>query len=122
MRAPKMPADWNKAIPSDDDVDWQSARLFPVAGIGGPDEQERRSTSALLAVLRIVKEFGRDITSRLGAPSGSIRTYTEVTFGHDDEAVRPDGVIRIRRGQREWVALVEVKTSDGRLRGGDQGR
>jgi hypothetical protein len=115
VRAPKMPAAWNKAIPSDDDVDWQSARLFPVAGIGGPDEQERRSTSALLAVLRIVKEFGRDITSRLGAPSGSIRTYTEVTFGHDDEAVRPDGVIRIRRGQREWVALVEVKTSDGRL-------
>jgi hypothetical protein len=51
----------------------------------------------------------------VGAPGGSMRTYTEVTFGHDDEAVRPDGVIRIKRGQREWVALVEVKTADGRL-------
>jgi hypothetical protein len=30
---------------------WQPARLIPVAGIRGQDEQERRATSALLAVL-----------------------------------------------------------------------
>lgn len=115
VRAPKMPAAWNRTIPADSDVEWQVARLFPVAGIGGSEEQERRATSALLAVMAMVRDFGRDITSRLGAPAGNLHAFTEVAFGHDDEAVRPDGVLRIKRGQREWRALVEVKTSDGRL-------
>lgn len=115
IRAPKMLAAWNRSIPADSEVEWQSARLFPIAGIGGAEEQERRATSALLAVMSIVRDFGRDLTSRFGAPSGPVHSFTEVTFGHDDEAVRPDGVLRVTRGQREWSALVEVKTSDGRL-------
>ena len=39
------------------DEKWQRARLFPVTGIGNPNEQERRGTSVLLAVLSSVKEF-----------------------------------------------------------------
>ncbi|MEJ7650074.1 MAG: TerD family protein [Nakamurella sp.] len=114
-RAPKLPTDWDRTIPADTDTDWQRARLFPVAGIGGAEEQERRATSALLAVLGIVKEFGRSITARVGAPAGAVTTFIEVPFGLDEQAYRPDGVITVKRGQREWRALVEVKTSEGRL-------
>ncbi|WP_353648525.1 TerD family protein [Nakamurella sp. A5-74] len=114
-RAPKLPTDWDRTIPADTDADWQRARLFPVAGIGGAEEQERRATSALLAVLGIVREFGRAVTARVGAPAGAVTTFIEVPFGLDEQAYRPDGVITVKRGQREWRALVEVKTSDGKL-------
>ena len=115
-RAPRMPADWGATIPTDDGTDWQQARLFPVAGIGGGEEQERRATSALLAVMTLVKEFGRVLTARCGAPSGPLETFIEVPFGHEEEAYRPDGVLRVKRGQRTWQALVEVKTAVGKLK------
>ncbi len=38
---------------------WLAARLIPTSGINGADEQERRATSALLAVMSAVREFGR---------------------------------------------------------------
>ena len=92
------------------DEKWQRARLFPVTGIGNPNEQERRGTSVLLAVLSSVKEFGRALTTRCGAPAGSIETFIEVPFELNGANCRPDGLIRVRRGQRTWTALVEVKT------------
>jgi hypothetical protein len=49
---------------------WHQARLIPTSGISGAEEQERRGTSALLAVLTSVREFGRAITGPLGAPTG----------------------------------------------------
>jgi stress response protein SCP2 len=114
-RAPRLPADWNASIPASDGNDWQPARLFPVAGIGAGEEQERRATSALLAVMTMVREFGAALVSKCGGPRGAITTYIEVPFGQDEEAYRPDGVIQVTRGQRTWTALVEVKTSSGRL-------
>ncbi len=114
-RAPRLPADWNASIPANDGTDWQPARLFPVAGIGAGEEQERRATSALLAVMSTVREFGAALTARCGAPKGNLVTYVEVPFGQDEEAYRPDGVLRITRGQKTWTALVEVKTSTGKL-------
>jgi hypothetical protein len=93
-----------------DEEDWQPARLIPVSGISGAEEQERRGVSALLAVLGSVREFGRAITGQLGAPSGSIETYIEVPFQLGERQVRPDGLIRVMRGKKEWTALVEVKT------------
>jgi len=90
--------------------DWQPARLIPVSGISGADEQERRGVSALLAVLSSVREFGRAITSQLGAPAGPISTYIEVPFQLGDRTVRPDGLIQVIRGKQTWTALVEVKT------------
>jgi hypothetical protein len=92
-----------------DDKRWQPARLFPITGIGGADEQERRGCSALLAVIQSVREFGRSLTSRCGAPAGNIETFIEVPFVKDGAKFRPDGVIRVTRGRRSWVALVEVK-------------
>jgi hypothetical protein len=93
-----------------DDADWEIARLIPVSGINGADEQERRGSSALLAVLASVKEFGRAITVPLGAPAGAIESFIEVPFQLGDRTVRPDGVIRVSRGKQVWTALVEVKT------------
>lgn len=114
-RAPRFPADWEASIPAVDGNDWQPARLFPVAGIGNGEEQERRATSALLATMRMVREFGAALVAKCGGPRGTIATYIEVPFGQDEEAYRPDGVIEVTRGQRTWTALVEVKTASGRL-------
>jgi hypothetical protein len=90
---------------------WNEARLIPTSGISGAEEQERRATSALLAVLGSVKEFGRAITGPLGAPAGTIRTYIEVPFALGEKRCYPDGLIRVSRGTRSWTCLVEVKTA-----------
>lgn len=94
---------------------WHAARLIPTSGIGGADEQERRATSALLAVMIAVKEFARTLTIPLGAPAGHLEAFIEVPFQLGDRTVIPDGLLRVRRGQRTWTALVEVKTGDNLL-------
>jgi hypothetical protein len=94
---------------------WQPARLIPVSGITGPDEQERRGVSALLAVVASVREFGRALTSRFGAPAGAIETYIEVPFLLGERHCRPDGLIRVTRGSKTWTVLVEVKTGKNTL-------
>lgn len=94
---------------------WHAARLIPTSGISGAEEQERRATSALLAVMAAVREFGRAVTTPLGAPAGTIETFIEVPFDVEGRKVFPDGLVRVRRGQRTWVALVEVKTGTNAL-------
>lgn len=94
---------------------WHEARLIPTSGINGPDEQERRATSALLAVMSSVREFGRVITQPLGAPAGQLRTYIEVPFLLGESRIYPDGLIRVSRGAKTWTALVEVKTGTNQL-------
>lgn len=89
---------------------WQQARLIPTSGISGAPEQERRATSALLAVMSAVKEYGRALTKGLGAHAGDIETFIEVELELDGKKVIPDGLIRVTRGSRVWIALVEVKT------------
>lgn len=99
-----------------DDELWHAARLIPTSGIKGAEEQERRATSALLAVIAAVKEFGRTITTRMGAPAGQIECYIEVPFALGDDEVQPDGLIRVARGKRVWNCLVEVKTGGNTLK------
>ena len=94
---------------------WHAARLIPTSGISGAEEQERRATSALLAVMSAVKEFGRAITAPLGATSGVVEAFIEVPFMVGDKRVYPDGLIRVSRGSRSWVCLVEVKTGSNEL-------
>ena len=95
---------------------WEPARLIPVVGIGNAKEQEGRATSALLAVLSAVDEFGTAFTKPYGAPKKKLQTYTAVTFElAEGRKVRPDGLIRTSYGQRSWTALVEVKTSKNNL-------
>ena len=95
---------------------WHEARLIPTSGINGAEEQERRGTSALLAVLFAVREFGRALTQPFGAPIGPIHTYIEVPFELDGHRLYPDGLIRVTRGQKTWTALVEVKTGTNELK------
>ena len=94
---------------------WHRARLIPTSGINGAEEQERRATSALLAVVSSVKEFGRTLTRRVGAPAGTVETYVEVPFDTNGHKAIPDGLIRVTRGKRSWTALVEVKTGTNEL-------
>ena len=94
---------------------WHEARLIPTSGINGADEQERRATSALLAVMSAVNEFGRTLVKPFGAPAGNLQTYVEVPFIVGDKKLFPDGLIRVARGQKSWTALVEVKTGENVL-------
>ena len=89
---------------------WQPARLFPITGIGGADERTDRGCSAFLAVVQSVREFGRALTARCGAPAGNLEAFIEVPFTFNNAKFRPDGLIRVTRGQKSWTALVEVKT------------
>jgi hypothetical protein len=100
---------------------WHPARLIPTTGIRGAEEQERRATSALLAVMQGVPEFGRSLLSILrrpdrpvpDAPAGRISTYTEVQLKDPEGRVSiPDGAIVVSRGKVHWRCLVEVKTGD----------
>jgi hypothetical protein len=94
---------------------WHEARLIPTSGISGAEEQERRATSALLAVLTAVREFGRGLTQPLGAPAGTVQSFIEVPFMLGEKRLYPDGLIRVSRGQKTWTALVEVKTGTNDL-------
>ena len=98
-----------------DEKSWNVARLIPTSGISGAEEQERRATSALLAVMGAVKEFGRTLTQPLGAPAGQVETFIEVPFDLKGRRIFPDGLIRVRRGAKVWTALVEVKTGNNEL-------
>lgn len=94
---------------------WNQARLIPTSGISGAEEQERRATSALLAVMSVVREFAKAVLGPLGAPVGSVETFIEVPFEVGDKRVYPDGLIKVSRGKRTWAALVEVKTGKNAL-------
>ena len=94
---------------------WHEARLIPTSGINGAEEQERRATSALLAVLGAVKEFGRSFVSNFGAPAGTMTCFIEVPFPLGEQRLYPDGLIRVTRGTKTWTALVEVKTGSNQL-------
>ncbi|HEV2790475.1 MAG TPA: hypothetical protein VGV69_04165 [Solirubrobacterales bacterium] len=93
------------------------ARLIPVAGIRGQDEQEIRAASSLLAVMGAVDEFGKALLKEIGAPAGRISTFTEVPLkSSEGKTFRPDGAITVERGKTSWKCLVEVKTNNAPLR------
>lgn len=94
---------------------FQPARLIPITGIKGDQEQERRATSALLAVLGAVPEFARSLLKPIGAPTGRISTFIEPEFIVAEKKIRPDGLILIERGGKSWSAAVEVKTGKNDL-------
>ncbi|MGH2946527.1 MAG: stress response protein [Solirubrobacteraceae bacterium] len=96
---------------------WHPARLIPAMGIRGQEEQEKRATTSLLAVMRAVPEFGHALLGPLGAPKGRISTYAEVQL--KDSAGKthiPDGAVVVERGKTQWRCLVEVKTGNAELK------
>jgi hypothetical protein len=103
---------------SDERDGWTRARLIPTVGIRGQEEQEKRATSTLLAVMHAVPEFGHALLKELGAPkSPQIETFTEVRCKTlDGRTIIPDGAVVCRRGKKAWTCLVEVKTGSAQLR------
>jgi hypothetical protein len=96
---------------------WMPARLIPTAGIRGQEEQERRATSALLAVMTAVPGFARAVLGHMGAPKGALTAFCEVPLKTvDGKSNRPDGTIVVERGKTRWSCLVEVKTAKADLR------
>jgi hypothetical protein len=97
---------------------WAHARLIPTVGIRSQQEQEKRATSCLLAVMHGVPEFGYALLKELDAPKAPvIETFAEVRFKDaNGKTVIPDGAIRCRRGGKDWTCLVEVKTGSAQLR------
>ncbi|MVO18279.1 hypothetical protein [Parasedimentitalea huanghaiensis] len=92
-------------------IQGERSRLFPVLAT---TSKEGRTTAIVLACLTSVRDFGAALLSNTGQKLGSrskLYTYTEVVFqnqpsGNND---RPDGLIVVKIGSREWKALVEAK-------------
>ena len=94
----------------------RKVRLFPSHHIKSDREAELRAAASFLAVTRAVSEFGRSVVSMIGGPKGRLECYAEVPFKTSDGVVdRPDGLIQVRRGKKEWRSLVEVKVGDNPL-------
>ena len=95
----------------------EKARLFPVLA---DNSKEGRSTSILLSCLANVREFGQVMLSSVNQTVGklaSLATYTEVTFtdNGEEKAHRPDGLIVLKIGKRQWKALFETKIGNAKL-------
>lgn len=100
-------------------AEWQRSRLMPTSGIGSEKEAEVRATSALLAVLSIVRPLSKSLLDPLGASKAQtavVDTFVEIPFKTPAKSSRPDGLIRVQHGNKPpWTALVEVKTNDNAL-------
>ncbi|WP_208977927.1 hypothetical protein, partial [Labrenzia sp. 011] len=95
----------------------EPARLFPVLAT---TSKEGRTTSILLACLSKIDEFASDLLKTIGVPVGkrtSVECWTEVVF-RDEKNIsmdRPDGLIIVRSGKKEWRYLVEAKVGAAEL-------
>jgi hypothetical protein len=93
----------------------ERARLFPVLA---DTSKEGRTASILLACLSNVDEFGRSLMSTVGQRAGTrakIETFTEVCFRNQDQKLRPDGLIVLNTGLRQWKAIIEAKVGNSDL-------
>ena len=95
----------------------QIARLIPSVT---ESKREERATSSLLATLMVVPAFAQEVLGEVGAPTGKrakVRCYTEVAFRTKDQRKpRPDGLIVVTVGSREWSAFVESKVGTAELK------
>ena len=94
------------------------ARLVPVA-----TKPELRNTCVTCAMLMAVEEFAEALLGPLGAPTGKrakVRIWMEPVFksAKNDNNDRPDALIVIDNGRREWRALVEAKAKNADLDSG----
>ena len=93
------------------------ARLFPVLST---TSKEGRTTSIVLACMSKIEEFGAELLSSVGQRVGKraeIETFTEVVFKDQSSEVsdRPDGLITLKVGNRNWRALTEAKVANSEL-------
>ncbi|SOB78190.1 hypothetical protein SAMN04488490_4051 [Marinobacter sp. LV10R510-11A] len=92
----------------------EPARLIPITA---DSAREQKSVSVLLAGLRSVLELRQSLLKSIGVrvgTSASMEAWTEVVFENEDKKAikqkdRPDGLLILRTGRREWRALIEAK-------------
>jgi hypothetical protein len=95
----------------------EAARLFPVLAT---TSKEGRTTAVVLSCLTSIHEFGqsllKSVNLRVGKTS-SVEAFTEIVFAGDKTASkdRPDGLLIVRTGKREWRALIETKVGSNLL-------
>ena len=98
-------------------VQGEAARLFPVLST---TSKEGRTTSIVLACMSKIDEFGATLLQSVGQRLGKrsrLDTYTEVVCKAQNSGCkdRPDGLLVLRVGSREWKALVEAKVGNAEL-------
>ncbi|WP_411817010.1 hypothetical protein [Hyphococcus sp. DH-69] len=93
----------------------ERARLFPVLA---ETSKEGRTLSVVLSSIAYVEEFGAALLATIGQRKGArtkIDVYTEIVFAKTDTKIRPDGLIVLTTGKRQWTALVEAKVGNADL-------
>lgn len=99
-------------------ISGEIARLIPVA-----TKPELRNTCVTSAMLMAVEEFAEALLGPVGAPTGKrskVRVWVEPVFKAEkgDNKDRPDSLIVVNNGRREWRALVEAKAKGADLEAG----
>lgn len=96
----------------------EPARLIPVVA---DTSREQRSASVLLAGLRSVFELREALLKSIGVRVGNrakLEAWTEVAFAKDEQTKkgdRPDGLLVLHTGKKEWRALIEAKIGNAEL-------
>ncbi|MCY4005647.1 MAG: hypothetical protein OXE84_02290 [Rhodobacteraceae bacterium] len=98
-------------------IQGEAARLFPVLAT---TSKEGRTTAAMLACLVQIEALGSKLLQSLGQRRGKrsqMSAFTEVIFKNqpDGSQDRPDGLIVLKTGSREWRALIETKVGNNAL-------
>lgn len=91
------------------------AHLIPVVK---DSNKEVRAMSSLLATMKAVNEFGKDLLEFIGAPitkRSKISCFTEIVFKDSTVNDKPDGLIIVENGPNTWTALVEAKVGNNKL-------
>lgn len=93
----------------------ERARLISVAS-----RPEIRNTSVTCSILIAVNEFAEAVLGAIGAPTGKrakTDVWVEPVFKSEknDNKYRPDALIIVNNGRREWRALVEAKAKNACL-------
>ena len=95
----------------------EAARLFPVLST---TSKEGRTTAILLACMARIEELARALLASAGQRIGTrtkIECFTEIVPATPlaNSRERPDGLIVLRTGKREWKAFVEAKIGSSEL-------
>lgn len=95
----------------------ETARLFPVLST---TSKEGRTTSIVLACMVQIEEFGADLLKSVGQRRGKrarVQAFTEVVFKKQSNSTkdRPDGLLVVTVGSRQWRALIEAKVGNNNL-------
>lgn len=97
-------------------ISGEIARLIPVIA---DSRKEQRVASVFLATISAVPSFSQALMSTLGQRLGQrsvIDTFTEVVLKVDKEAKdRPDGLLQVSTGTKNWSALIEAKIGNSDL-------